>query len=134
MDNLSNHLLEEMLREWKNLETKEILIELCSLLLSKGSIFRSQYYTEAHNYLNRLWKKIFAYLDNGEFPIDNNLAERTIRKQAIQRNNSFHYESDAGAEMLATYHSIIETVKFHGSFIWNFIETFFKNIFNGYRN
>ena len=39
--------------------------------------FRSQYYTEALNYLNRFWKEIFAYLDDGELPIDNNLAERT---------------------------------------------------------
>ncbi|WP_250704198.1 IS66 family transposase [Bacteroides fragilis] len=28
----------------------------------------------------------------GEFPIDNNLAERTIRKLTTQRNSSFHYE------------------------------------------
>lgn len=44
-------------------------------------------------------KKIFAYLDDGELPIDNNLTERTIRKLTTQRNNSFHYGSDAGAEM-----------------------------------
>ena len=42
--------------------------------------------------------------------------------------------SDAGAEMAATYHSVIGTVKLHGSSIWNFIGTFFKNIFNGCRD
>ena len=79
--------------------------------------------------LNRFWKEIFAYLDDGELPIDNNLAERTIRKLITQRNNSLHYGSDAGAEMAATYHSVIGTVKLHGSSVWNFIGTFFKNIF-----
>ena len=128
---------EERLRERQSLETKGLLIELRSLLdseLSKGSAFRSQYYTEALNYLNRFWKEIFAYLDDGELPIDNNLAERTIRKLTTQRNNSLHYGSDAGAEMAATYHSVIGTVKLHGSSVWNFIGTFFKNIFNGCRD
>ena len=128
---------EERLRERQSLETKELLIELRSLLdseQSKDSEFRSPYYTEALNYLNRFWKEIFAYLDDGELPIDNNLAERTIRKLTTQRNNSLHYGSDAGAEMAATYHSVIGTVKLHGSSVWNFIGTFFKNIFNGCRD
>jgi len=128
---------EKRFRERQSLETKELLIELCGLLdskLSKDSEFRSRYYTEALNYLNRFWKEIFAYLNDGEFPIDNNLAERTIRKLATGRNNSLHYGSDAGAEMAATYHSVIGTVKLHGSSIWNFIGTFFKNIFNGCRD
>ncbi len=67
-------------------------------------------------------------------PIDNNLAERTIRKLTTQRNNSYHYGSDGGAEMAATYHSVISTVKLHGSSVWNFIGTFFKKIFNGCRD
>ena len=124
----------ERLRERQSLETKELLIELRSLLVLKDSEFRSQYYREALNYLNRFWTEIFAYLDDGELPIDNNLAERTIRKLTTQRNNSLHYGSDAGAEMAATYHSVIGTVKLHGSSIWNFIGTFFKNIFNGCRD
>ena len=77
---------------------------------------------------------LFAYLDDGELPIGNNLAERTIRKLTTQRNNTLHYDSDAGAEMAVTYHSVIGTVKLHGSSVWNFIGTFFKNIFNGCRD
>ena len=128
---------EERLRERQSLETKEHLIALRSLLdseLSKDSEFRSQYYTEALNYLKKFWKELFAFLDDGDLPIDNNLAERTIRKLTTQRNNSLHYGSDAGAEMAATYHSVIGTVKLHGSSVWNFIGTFFKNIFNGCRD
>ena len=62
----------------------------------------------------------------GELPIGNNLAERTIRKLTTQHNNSLHYGSDAGAEMAATYHSVIGTVKLHGGSVWNFIRTFLK--------
>lgn len=67
-------------------------------------------------------------------PIDNNLADRTIRKLTTQRNNSLHYGSDVGAEMAATYHSVIGTVRIHGCSVWNFIGTFFKNIFYGFRD
>ena len=120
---------EERSRERQSLETKELLIELRSLLdseLSKDSEFRSQYYTEALNYLNRFWKEIFAYLDDGELPIDNNLAERTIRKLTTQRNNSLHYGSEAGAEMAATYHSVIGTVKLHGRSCLELHRNFFQ--------
>ena len=128
---------EERLKERQSLATKEILIRIRSRLdgeLATDSEYRSQYYTEALNYLNHFWDEIFAYLKAGEFPIDNNLAERTIRKLTTQRNNSLHYGSDAGAEMAATYHSVISTVKLHGSSVWNFIGTFFKKIFNGCRD
>ena len=46
-----------------------------------------------------------------------------------EQNQDLRLTSDAGAEMAAAYHSVIGTVKLHGSSIWNFIGTFFKNIF-----
>ena len=73
-------------------------------------------------------------MQDGELPLDNNLAERVIRKLTIQRNNSLHYGSDEGARMAATYHSVISTVKLHGGSAWEYIGTFFKNIFNGCRD
>ena len=84
--------------------------------------------------LSIIREQFFAYLDDGELPIDNNLAERTIRKLITQRNNSLHNGSDVSLEMAVTYHSVIGTAKLHGSSIWNFIGTFFKNIFNGCRD
>ena len=90
--------------------------------------------TEALHYLNHFWDELFAYLDDGELPIDNNLAERCIRKLTTQRNSMLHFGSDEGVEMAATYHSIISTVKLHGKSAWNFLGTFFKKIFNGCRD
>ena len=127
----------EKLKERQGLATKEVIIRIRSRLdseLANGPALRSRYYTEALNYLNHFWKEIFAYLQDGDLPIDNNLAERTIRKLTTQRNNSYHYGSDAGAKMAAVYHSVISTVKLHGSSAWDFIGTFFKKIFNGCRD
>ena len=59
------------------METKEIVIRIRSRLeseLAKKTEFRSPYYTEALNYLNKFWKELFAFLDDGELPIDNNKA------------------------------------------------------------
>ena len=120
----------ERLKERQGMATKEIIIRIRSRLdseLANDSELRL-------NYLNHFWKEIFAYLQDGDLPIDNNLAERTIRKLTTQRNNSYHYGSDIGAEMAVTYHSVISTVKLHGSSVWNFIGTFFKKIFNGCRD
>ena len=128
---------EERLKERQSLETKEILIRIRSRLdaeLSNDSEFRSEYYTEALNYLYHFWDELFAYLDDGDFPIDNNLAERCIRKLTTQRNSMLHFGSDAGVEMAATYHSIISTVKLHGKSAWHFLGTFFTKIFNGCRD
>lgn len=128
---------EERLKERQSLETKEILIRIRSRLdaeLSNDSEFRSEYYTGALNYLYHFWDELFAYLDDGDFPIDNNLAERCIRKLTTQRNSMLHFGSDAGVEMAAAYHSIISTVKLHGKSAWHFLGTFFTKIFNGCRD
>ena len=95
---------------------------------------RSPYIPKALIYLRRFWDGMFAFLSDGELSIDNNLAERTIRKLTTRRNNSFHYGGDIGVEMTATYHSVISTVELHGHSVWDFIGSFFKQILNDCRD
>ena len=76
-------------------------------------------------YLNHFWNELTAYVQDGAFPIDNNAAERAVRCMTTARNNSFHFGSDLGAQMSATYHSIISTVKLHGSSVWSYLGEFF---------
>ncbi|MCI7017618.1 MAG: transposase [Prevotella sp.] len=128
---------EERGRRRQSLETKEILIRLRSRLdmeLAKDETERSPYLTEALNYLDKFWDGIFAYQKDGNYPIDNDIAERTIRKLTTQRNNSLHYGSDEGVEMAVAYHSVISTVKLHGMSCWRYLGEFFKKIFNGCRD
>ena len=77
------------------------------------------------NYLDKFWDNIFAFLKDGDLPIDNNLAERAIRPLTTQRNSMLHFGSDEGAEMAATYHSIISTVKMQGRSAWEYLGKFF---------
>ena len=128
---------EERGRRRQSFETKEILIRLSSRLnmeLAKDASERSPYLTEALNYLKKFWNGIFTYQNNGNYPIDNNIAERTLRKLTTQRNNSLHYGSDEGVELAAAYHSVISTVKLHGMSCWTYLGEFFKKIFNGCRD
>lgn len=94
--------------------------------LAKKDEERTPYLTEALNYLDKFWDGIFAYQKDGNYPIDNNIAERTIRKLTTQRNNSLHYGSDAGVEMAVAYHSVISTVKLHAMSCWRYLGEFFK--------
>ena len=63
-----------------------------------------------------------------------NYAERAIRPLTTQRNSMLHFGSDEGAEMTATYHSIISTVKMQGRSAWEYLGKFFTKIFNGCRD
>lgn len=94
----------------------------------------SGYLTEAVNYLNRFRAELTAYVQDGAFPIDNNAAERAVRSMTTVRNNSFRFDSDLGAQMSATYHSIISIVKLHGSSVWSYLGKFLTKIFEGCRD
>ena len=92
---------------------------------------RSYYMEQALNYFNHFKEGLFLYRKNGEYPIDNNLAERQVRPVAAQRKSSRHFGSDAGAEMAATYHSIVSTVLMKGVSVWKFFGAFFEDIATG---
>ena len=51
---------------------------------------------------------------------------RAVNDLHLFPKNFLHYGSDAGAEMAAIHHRVISTVKFHGSFVWDFIGIFLK--------
>ena len=121
----------------QDLESKEMLITLRQYLkieLDKDPSETTPYLREALNYLYKFWDNIFAFLKDGDLPIDNNLAERAIRPLTTQRNAMLHFGSDEGVEMAATYHSIISTVKMQGRSAWEYLGKFFTKIFNGCRD
>ena len=122
---------EERGRRRQDLESKEMLITLRQHLkieLDKDPSETTPYLREALNYLDKFWDNIFAFLKDGNLPIDNNLAERAIRPLTTQRNSMLHFGSDEGAEMAATYHSIISTVKMQGRSAWEYLGKFFTKV------
>ena len=52
-----------------------------------------------------------AYLDNGEVPISNNLAENAIRPFTLGRKNWLFCDTPKGAEVSAIVYSLLESAK-----------------------
>jgi len=69
---------------------------------------------KALNYLNREWKKLVRYLDDGRLEIDNNGAENAIRPFVVGRKNWLFSASVKGVKASANLYSLIETAKANG--------------------
>ena len=66
---------------------------------------------KALHYLQNQWHYLIGYLDDGAYPIDNNLAENAIRPFAVGRKNWLFANSQAGAKASANLYSLIQTAK-----------------------
>lgn len=66
---------------------------------------------KAMHYLDKQWPRLIGYLEDGDYPIDNNRAENSIRPFVIGRKNWLFSASQNGAKASANLYSLIETAK-----------------------
>lgn len=66
---------------------------------------------KALHYLSAQWPRLSRYVDNGAWPIDNNLCENAIRPFVIGRRNWLFADTVAGANASANLYSLVETCK-----------------------
>ena len=69
---------------------------------------------EAVRYSLNQKQHLMAYLDNGEVPISNNLAENAIRPFTLGRKNWLFCDTPKGAEASAIVYSLVESAKANG--------------------
>ena len=69
---------------------------------------------EAVRYSLNQKQPLMAFLDNGEVPISNNLAENAIRPFALGRKNWLFCDTTKGAETSAIVYSMVESAKANG--------------------
>jgi transposase len=69
---------------------------------------------KALHYLAGQWAKLIRFLDDGRFPLDNNVAENALRPFVIGRKNWLFSDTVAGAHASANLYSLIETAKANG--------------------
>ena len=69
---------------------------------------------EAVRYSLNQKQHLMAYLDNGEVPISNNLAENAIRPFTLGRKNWLFCDTPKGAEASAVVYSLVESAKANG--------------------
>lgn len=83
---------------------------------------------KAINYMNTFWNQLFNYRKDGNYTIDNSLAERSIRPMTVERKNSLFFCSTDGAKASAIFHTIIETCKLLGISARDYINSFLKEV------
>ena len=131
-------LCSEDIRRLRNsTETTEIIIGMRSLLdlMKSGNVPRHGSLMEkAVNYLDHFWNQVFLYRKDGDYTIDNSLAERCIRPLANERKNSLFFGSDKMARVSAAYHSIVSTCRLQGYSILEYLKKFFAEIVSGNRD
>ena len=132
------NLSAEQVRRLRNsAETTEIIIGMRSLLdlmKSENAPRHGSLMKKAVSYLDHFWKQVFLYRKDGNYTIDNSLAERCIRPLANERKNSLFFGSDKMARVSAAYHSVVSTCKLQGYSILEYLKKFFAEITAGNRD
>jgi transposase len=79
-------------------------------------------------YLQNQWPKLIRYIDDGNYPIDNNVAENAIRPFVVGRKNWLFANTPNGAHASANLYSIIETAKAHNLNPQEYLTYIFKEL------
>ena len=69
---------------------------------------------EAISYMLNHWKKLTLFLRKAGAPLDNNVAERALKKIILHRKNSYFYQTQKGARVGDLYMSLIYTCELNG--------------------
>ena len=83
---------------------------------------------KAIHYLLGQWPKLIRYVDDGAFPIDNNVCENAIRPFVIGRRNWLFADTVGGATASAHLYSLIETAKANGVEPFRYLRALFKEL------
>lgn len=69
---------------------------------------------KACTYFENQWKALIVFLDNPVVPVDNNLAERMLRRIALARHSSMFVGYDASGQRYAINLSLVATCQLNG--------------------
>ena len=83
---------------------------------------------KAINYTLKYWAELSRYTQNGEWPIDNNIAENAIRPFAIGRKAWLFSNSQRGARASADLYSLIETAKANQQEPYQYLSWLFEHL------
>ena len=131
----AKHLTAEEIKTERNSERMNIEIAAIRKKLDYHLYFdqspQGDLMRKAINYMNTFWKQLFRYRNDGNYSIDNSLAERCIRPMALERKNSLFFCSTEGAKASAIFHTIIETCKQLGVSAREYIKKFLDEVSAG---
>jgi transposase len=85
------------------------LSEMLARVSAKSDLARAIGYSLTH------WKALTRYCDDGRIEIDNNAAERALRRVGLGRKNYLLFGSDSGGQRAAAIYSLVEQPSSTGS-------------------
>lgn len=65
------------------------------------------------------------FLDDGRLPLDNNISERNLRREAVGRKNWLFVGSEEGARANTTFVSLLASCAMHGLEPWSYLRDLF---------
>lgn len=83
---------------------------------------------KALHYLSAQWPKLKRYVENGAWPIDNNLCENAIRPFVVGRRNWLFADTVAGAHASTNLYSLIETCKANRINPYGYLQSLFQKL------
>jgi transposase len=98
------------------------LDEQVGVVLPKSPIGEAVTYTRAQ------WTALTRYLEDGALAIDNNAAERALRRVVTGRKNWLFCGSDVGGTRAAILYSVVATCKAHGIDPWAYLRDVLERI------
>ena len=105
----------EDLRTWMQSQLTEKLVE------PNGGLGKSI------NYMLNHWDKLTLFLRKAGAPLDNNLAERGLKKSILHRKNSLFFRNQHGADVGDLYTSIIHTCELNETNPFDYLNTLLRN-------
>lgn len=102
----------EQRRQQRQEHSRPVLAKIEGLLLQHlHAVMPGSLLGKALHYLSSQWPKLTRFVENGAWPIDNNLCENAIRPFVVGRRNWLFCDTVAGAQASANLYSLIETCK-----------------------
>lgn len=98
------------------------------LLISQQQIPPRTALGKAVNYTLEYWPELSKHTENGEWPIDNNVAENAIRPFVIGRKAWLFSNSQRGAKASASLYGLIETAKANGKEPYSYLSWLFEKL------
>ncbi len=80
---------------------------------------------KALHYLAEQWPRLVRFLEDGAYPIDNNLCENAIRPFVVGRKNWLFSDTPGGAKASANLYSLIETARANGLEPYGYLRALF---------
>ena len=82
---------------------------------------------KAIRYMLKRWAKFTLFTRKSGAPMENNIAERALKRSILHRRNSLFFRNQHGADIGDIYTSIIHTAELHGANPWDYLTVIQRN-------